>query len=227
VELAEARGWDPELIDLRTKQGWEDLKRILDDRVGDVLAMCGLDMPRRNGWTLIDDPRGDGRECFGSACAPTAWRGRNSTARKGPGAGADRLLPGLVSPRQARRQSRRRLAMQRLGLGNVSAEQLARDRARRPPRCAPGQGARRRHHAGATRKRRAAFAIFANAKPILGTPPSVYLRASRGIDLRAAPFIGPRGGNIAPGSLRFAPAHRYIRRDKHRQRDRRDSLRPA
>jgi hypothetical protein len=73
------------LIDLRTKQGWEDLKRILDDRVSDVFAMCGLEAPRRQGWTLIDDPRGDGRECFGFACAPTAWRGKNSTAPKRAG----------------------------------------------------------------------------------------------------------------------------------------------
>jgi hypothetical protein len=36
------------LIDLRTKQGFDDIKRILDDRPDDVLAMCRIDMRSRS-----------------------------------------------------------------------------------------------------------------------------------------------------------------------------------
>lgn len=71
------------MIDLRTKQGWDDLKRTLDDRISDVLAMCGIEMPRRNGWILIDDPRGDGRESFGICLRADglAWKRFNGTKK--------------------------------------------------------------------------------------------------------------------------------------------------
>jgi hypothetical protein len=97
------------------------------------------------------------------------------------------------------------LAVQRLGLGNVSAEQLARDRAaakERAPR-------RRRQRQAPREKAAAAFAIFAKAaKPISARRPR-SICATRAASICAPPFIGPRGGNIAPGSLRYAAQHRY------------------
>jgi hypothetical protein len=123
------------LIDLRTKQGWEDLKRILDDRVGDVLSLCGLDMPRRNGWTLIDDPRGDGRECFGLCLRADglAWKKFNGT-EKGRALELIAYCHGWYHLDKRGAEPAANLAMQRLGLGNVSAEQLERDRAYRRKR---------------------------------------------------------------------------------------------
>lgn len=101
--------------------------------------------------------------------------------------------------------------MQRLGLGDVSAEQLERDRAAARAKRARAE---EENHSRRDKKSAAAFASFAAAKPIVATLGATYLRDARGIDLTAAPFIGPRGGNIAPGSLRFAPRHRYLSRDR-------------
>jgi hypothetical protein len=53
-------------INLRTREGWDDLKRLLDERPDDVLRLCGIDVKRLGGgWTVIDDPLGRGRDCFG------------------------------------------------------------------------------------------------------------------------------------------------------------------
>jgi hypothetical protein len=199
-------------IDLRTRQGWDDLKRVLDDRVGDVFALCGLDMPRRNGWILIDDPRGDGRECFGICLRADglAWKKFNGT-EKGRALELIAYCHGWYHLDKRGADQAANLAVQRLGLGNISAEQLERDRAAAKVRQAKAQGEndrRRERSAGA------AFAIFAKAAPVLDTIAERYLRDARGIDLRADPFVGPRGGNIAPGSLRFVAQHRYVIRDK-------------
>jgi hypothetical protein len=199
------------VIDLHTKQGWEDLKRILDDRLEDVFAMCGIDAPRRRGWILIDDPRGDGRECFGLCLRSDglAWKKFNG-AEKGRSLELIAYCNGWYDLPKRGADQAANLAVQRMGLGNVSAEQLARDRAAASARQARAQSdgeARRERSAGA------AFAIFAKAQPILGTRADTYLNG-RGIDLGAAPFIGSRGGNIAPGSLRSMERHRYLIRDK-------------
>ena len=200
------------MIDLRTRQGWDDLKRVLDDRVGDVLALCDLEMPRRNGWTLLDDPRGDGRECFGLCLRADglAWKKFNGT-EKGRSLELIAYCHGWYHLDKRGADQAANLAVQRLGLGSITPEQLARDREASKARLAKAQGDndRRRDRSAA-----AAFAIFAQAKPVLGTLAETYLRDARGIDLRAAPFIGPRGGNLAPGSLRFVEQHRYIIRDK-------------
>lgn len=200
------------MIDLRTKQGWEDLKRILDDRVGEVLSLCGLEMPRRNGWTLLDDPRGDGRECFGLCLRADglAWKKFNGT-EKGRALELIAYCHGWYHLDKRGADQAANLALQRLGLGNVSREQLERDRASAKEKRARAEAD---SHNRRDKKAAAAFASFASALQILGTPGEVYLRDARGIDLRTDPFIGPRGGNIAPGSLRFAPAHRYLARDK-------------
>ena len=53
------------MIDLRTRQGWDDLNRILDDRPADVLGPCRIKInPKKGGTIVIDDPRGDGRGNF-------------------------------------------------------------------------------------------------------------------------------------------------------------------
>jgi hypothetical protein len=138
------------VIDLRTKQGWEDLKRILDDRVSDVLAMCGLEAPRRNGWTLIDDPRGDGRECFGICLRADglAWKKFNGT-EKGRALELIAYCHGwydLPSAAPTGRQFCRAAARPRQRLGRAAG---ARSRRRQGAR---GQGGGE-GHAGATRRR--------------------------------------------------------------------------
>jgi hypothetical protein len=202
-------------IDLRTGQGWQDLKRILDDRIGDVLALCNLDMPRRNGWTLLDDPRGDGKACFGLCLRADglAWKKFNGT-EKGRALELIAYCFGWYHLDRRGAEPAANLAMERLGLRKISREQLERDRAasasRRTRADADG-------HARRDRKAAMAFAIFAGGKGVVGSVAGTYLREARGIDLAAAPFIGPRGGNIAPGSLRFVPRHRYLKRNRNNE----------
>ncbi|MDN3278797.1 toprim domain-containing protein [Frankia sp. RB7] len=200
------------MIDLRTRQGWEDLKRILDDRISEVLSLCNLDMPRRNGWTLVDDPRGAGSKCFGLCLRADglAWKKFNGT-EKGRALELVAYCYGWYDMDKRGADPAARFVMERLGLGRVSEEQLARDRASAKEKRAQAE---RDNHQRRDRKAAAAFAAFAGAKPIIGTPADLYLRDARGIDLSAAPFVGPRNGNIAPGSLRFAPSQRYLRRDR-------------
>lgn len=200
------------MIDLRTKHGWEDLKRILDDRVSDVLAICGLDMPRKNGWTLIDDPLGDGRASFGICLRADglSWKRFNGT-EKGRSLELIAYCQGWYQQDKRGALPAANLVISRLGLGAVSAEQLERDRASARARRAKAEV---ENHNRRDKKAAAAFAIFAGASAILDTPGEIYLRDARGIDLRGDPFIGPRGGNLAPGSLRFAPRHRYLVRNK-------------
>lgn len=206
-------------LNLRTRQGWDDLKRILDDRIGDVLALCGLDLPRRNGWTLIDDPRGDGRECFGLCLRGDglAWKKFNGT-EKGRALELIAYCHGWYDLPTRGAEHAAHLAMQRLGLGNVSETQLEQDRARAAAK-------RARHDADAAahrdRKAGAAFAIFAGAGNIIlpdrETVAETYWRVRRGVDFRQAPFIGPRGGSLVPGSLRLVDRHRYLIRDAREQ----------
>ncbi|WP_407160826.1 toprim domain-containing protein [Bradyrhizobium sp. STM 3557] len=107
-----------------------------------------------------------------------------------------------------------KLVLARLGVGQMSraeieaAKRIAADR-----RTADQEDGQRRRE----RKAAAAFAIFAGARRVLDTPAEIYLRDRRGVDLRQAPFLGPRGGSIAPGSLRFVAQHRYLRRNKRNE----------
>lgn len=209
-------------INLRTRQGWDDLKRILDDRVADVLSLCGLDMPRRNGWTLIDDPRGDGHDCFGLCLRADglSWKKFNGTER-GRALELIAYCHGWYDLEKRGAEPAANLALQRFGLAKISDEQLEKDRA------ASAQRRRRAHAEGTARRERyagAAFAIFAGAARIVAAgvaanTSELYLRQARGVDLRAAPFLGPRGGLIAPGSLRHVARHRYLIRDKKGQVD--------
>lgn len=204
------------MIDLRSKQGWEDLKRILDDRVDDVFAMCGLDAPRRHGWILLDDPRGAGRDCFGICLRADglAWKKFNGT-EKGRALELIAYCNGWYDLPKRGAEQAANFAVDRLGLGRISPEQLARDRA-----AAKEKRARAEADGNARRDRTAAaaFAIFAGAEPIIPkhrhTASGKYLCHARGLDLRGPPFIGPRGGNLAPGSLRNVPRHRYVIRDR-------------
>jgi len=66
----------------------------------------------------------------------------------------------------------------------------------------------------AARRQAAARAIWFDAEPkILDTPAETYLREARGIDLRADPFIGPRGGSLVPSAIRFAPLLKHVDQD--------------
>ncbi len=202
-------------INLRTGQGWIDLKTILDDRISDVLALCNLDTPKKNGWTLYDDPRGDGRECFGICMRADgmSWKKFNGT-EKGRALELIAYYFGWYHLKDRGAQEAAHLAMQRLGLGHVSNEQIEKDRASAVVRQAKARDAEKERR---EKTAAAAFAIFAGAKPIVADTRTVareYMAGRRGIDLAAPPFIGPRGGNIAPGSLRFIPRHRYVIRDK-------------
>ncbi|KPG01803.1 hypothetical protein IP86_03065 [Rhodopseudomonas sp. AAP120] len=203
-------------INLRTRQGWEDLKRILDDRIGEVLNLCGLDLPRRGGWTVLDDPLGQGHDSFGLCLRADglSWKRFNGT-EKGRALELIAYCNGWYDLANRGAEPAARLAMQRLGLGRIDEAQLARDRAAAAERRAQAEKDGRDQ---AERRAAAAFAIFVNAQPVLGTVADYYLRERRGIDLSAPPFIGPRGGCLAPGSLRFAPQHRYVIRDRRNLR---------
>jgi hypothetical protein len=200
-------------IDLRTRQGFDDIKRILDDRPDDVLAMCGIRIaPRRGATIVIDDPRGQGRGNFALWLKADGLSWKNyTTDEKGRSLELIAYCQGWYHLQNRGGKEAARFAMERLGLGNVPAEQLARDRMQ-----AAVASARDATRAAAEldRRRRSAFATFINAVSVLDTPAETYLREIRGIDLRAAPFIGPRGGNIAPNCLRFVASHKYIRRDR-------------
>jgi hypothetical protein len=192
-------------IDLRTRQGFDDIKRILDDRPDDVLAMCRIKIaPRRGATIVIDDPRGQGRGNFAIWLKADGLSWKNYTSdEKGRSLELIAYCQGWYHLQNRGGKEAARFAMERLGLGNVPAEQLARDRMQ-----AAVASARDATRAAAEldRRRRSAFATFINARPVLDTPAETYLREIRGIDLRAAPFIGPRGGNIAPGPCALSPS---------------------
>ncbi|MFA6267650.1 MAG: hypothetical protein WC670_18280 [Pseudolabrys sp.] len=202
------------MIDLRTRQGFEDIKRILDDRPDDVLALCGIALPEKRGGTIvIDDPRGSGRGNFALWLKADGLSWKNyTTDEKG------RLLELIAYCNGWYHLDKRggpeaaRFAVERLGLGSVDKAQLERDRVSAR---AKADQAQKDADASLKRQRAAAFKLFTDtAVPILGTPGEFYLRHARGIDLRAAPFIGLRGGSRAPGCLRFVPRHKYVHRDK-------------
>ncbi|MFT4115438.1 toprim domain-containing protein [Bradyrhizobium sp.] len=200
------------MINLRTRQGWDDLKQKLDDRIGEVLRLCKLEEPTRKGWTLYDDPRGDGQKCFGLCLRADglSWKKFNGT-EKGRALELVAYCYGWYHMDKRGADAAARFVIERLGLAHVSEEELARDRAAAKVKRVQAEAD---NHKRRDKKAAAAFAAFAGARPIIGTPADLYLRDARGIDLTAPPFVGPRRGNIAPGSLRFAPSHRYLLRDK-------------
>ncbi len=205
-------------INLRTAQGWQDLKRILDDKVEDVLSLLKIDVPAQRTTCVIDDPRGSGNGNF------AIWRKADGLSWKCFTTGDKGRILELISyvsgwyhldGRGSKEAAN--WAIDQLGLGRVSREQLDKDRENAK---AAQVKARAIEDEALRRKQGAAFHTFANESvPIIGadgfeTGAAIYLRVARGIDLRADPFVGPRGGSIAPGALRFKARHKYVHRDK-------------
>lgn len=205
------------MINLKTKQGWDDLKRILDGRPGDVLELCKIKLSVSNKRTaVIDDPRGHGRGNFAIWIKSDglSWKNFTNDYYRGRSLELIAYCNGWFDMKNRGADEAARYAMDRLGLDhNISQEQLEQDRAN-------AQAANIKHRAEADaelkRQQSWAFQLFVkNAVPILGTLGETYLREARGIDLREAPFIGPRGGNLAPAALRFLPRHKYTHRLKN------------
>ncbi|NUU41391.1 DUF7146 domain-containing protein [Tardiphaga robiniae] len=203
-------------IDLRTGQGWQDLKNILDGRPEDVLDLCRIKLPSKKGGTiLIDDPRGQGSQNFAIWIKGDglSWKNYTDSSYRGRSLELIAYCNGWFQLKNRGADEAARYAMDRLGLDStISKEQLEKDRAN-------AQAAREKHKTDADaelkRQQQWAFQLFVKtAVPILGTLGEVYLREARAVDLRKAPFIGPRGGNLAPAALRFIPRHKYVQRDK-------------
>lgn len=199
-------------INLRTKDGVEDLKRILDDRPSDVLDMCGIAVPARRANRIdMDDPRGSGRKNFAIwfYADGLSWK-CFTTGDAGKSLELIAYCNGWFHLERRGFKEAAAFAVDRLGLGRVSAEQLAADRAQSRARQEKQQA-----EADAAAERRAgrAFALFANAAPLAGTLAEKYLRLARGIDLSVAPFRGPRKGRRTPSALRYIAAHAYAIRD--------------
>lgn len=201
-------------INLRTRQGWEDLKRVLDDRPHDVLDLCRIKVKVKKGATIVvDDPRGDGRGNFAIwiKADGLSWKSFTDDSKRGRALELIAYCHGWYHLDRRGAAEAANFAMSRLGIAGISQAQLDADRAKAQERQADN---RAQIDAEADRRRKAAFAIFAEAKPLLGTIGETYCRVRRGIDLRQDPFIGPRGGSWAPGSLRFIVRHKYIIRDR-------------
>lgn len=199
-------------IDLRTAQGFADVKSILDARPDDVLALCGIKLPAKRGGTIvIDDPRGQGKANFALWLKADGLSWKNyTTDDKGRSLELIAYCQGWYHLARRGANEAARFAVARLHLGTVDAGKLARDRAGAQARA---DAARGEEKAEQQRQRRAAFALFTSAQSIMGTPAETYLRLKRGVDLSAAPFIGPRAGNIASHALRYLPSHKYVHRD--------------
>lgn len=205
------------MINLHTRDGWDDLKRTLDDRPDDVLRMCGIDIKRvRSGGGPYDDPRGGGRDNFGIwfKADGLSWKSF-TTGERGRSLELIAYCHGWYHLENRGSAPAANFAIAQLGLGKISEQQLAADRAQASARRARAQ---RDTKTERDRKATAAFKLFRDAEDILiGTPAGVYLREARGIDVSAAPFIGPRGGSLVPGCLRLLRSHKYIRRDRNKQ----------
>ena len=219
-------------INLKTKQGWDDLKRELDDRMLDVLRALRLPDPKGNGTILMCDPTGG--DANPSFVIWTRKPGGLSWKRYGSIYGGKTLeliayINGWFHAPKKGADEAARWAISQLGLGEIDAAQLSRDRA-------AAQARRVNENKAAAeelrRRQSAAFQTFVkDSIPILGvsgegTGAEIYLRDARGIDLRKAPFIGPRGGATPPHALRFKAQHKYIHRDRSGKKIR-ESYHPA
>lgn len=205
-------------INLRTRQGWDDLKRELDKRAGDVLGRLRLDLPEQKATCVIDDPQGRGHGNF------AIWRKADGISWKNFATDEKGRILELIAyckgwyhlPNRGAAEAAT-WALDALGLGRVSQAEL--DRARAKAQAAQAH-ARDEEAEALRRKQGRAFHIFARqAVPILGaggeeTGAAIYLRVARGIDLRAAPFVGPRRGRVVPHALRFLARHVYVHRDR-------------
>ncbi|EKS26701.1 DUF7146 domain-containing protein [Afipia felis] len=200
-------------INLRTAQGWQDLKAILDDRPGDVLRICKLDVGARRSTAVIDDPRGSGHGNFAiwQKADGLSWK-NYTTGECGRSLELIAYCQGWYHLNRRGAQEAANWAIDMLGLGRISQAELDRDRAKS---FAVQARARNTQAEELRRKQGRAFYTFAKeAVPIIGTGGEIYLREARGIDLRKAPFLGPRNGLIVPHALRFKASHKYIHRNK-------------
>ncbi|KQW22128.1 hypothetical protein ASC80_01655 [Afipia sp. Root123D2] len=205
-------------INLHTREGWDDLRRILDDRAADILGRLQLDMPKRGGVIVIDDPRQSGHGNFAIWLKADGLSWKNFTSGdKGRMLELIAYIKGWYHLDKRGYKEAANWAIDALGLGRVSREQLQRDRANAQTAQVKAQA---KQDEELRRKQGAAFYTFTRESvPILGahgegTGAEIYLREARGIDLRAVPFLGPRGGLIAPAALRFKARHKYVHRDK-------------
>ncbi|MCD0419498.1 hypothetical protein LOC51_19965 [Rubrivivax sp. JA1024] len=203
-------------INLRTGQGWSDLKRVLDDRPSDVLALCRLDLDVPTGSTsrtiVTDDPRGQGHDNFALWFKADGLSWKNyTTGECGRSLELIAYCNGWYHLDRRGAMEAARFACDRLRLSRIDQKQLEQDRDRAAAQRAQAE---KDAEADQARKRAAAFNLFRNALPILGTAAETYWREARTIDLRAAPFVGPRGGSLVPNCLRFVPRHKYVHRDR-------------
>lgn len=205
-------------INLRTAEGWQDLKRILDDRADEVLYRLKIDVPAKKSTALIDDPRqsGHGNFAIWRKADGLSWK-NFTTDEKGRILELIAYVNGWFHLNRKGAQEAANWAINALGLGRVSKADLDRDRAN----AVAAQARARDAEAEVLRRQqgRAYFTFAKDSAPILGpngeeTGAAIYLRVARGIDLRADPFLGPRGGRIWPHSLRFKDRHVYVHRDK-------------
>lgn len=200
-------------INLRTREGWDDLKRILDDRPEDVLRICSLDVATRRTTIVTDDPLGGGHDNFAIWLKADGLSWKNyTTGECGRSLELIAYCQGWYNLDRRGAAEAARFAIAQFGLGSIDQAALDRDRA-------ASQQQQRQHRAAAAeelrRKQGNAYHTFIKAAvPILGTGAEIYLREARGIDLRGEPFIGPRGGLIVPHALRFLARHKYVRRDR-------------
>jgi len=187
----------------------EDIKRAANARPNDVLAWCGLrEHFDSKTYILISNPmRADRHPSF------CIWNKGGTVSFKDLAGGAQGDVLHLVAycngwydqPKKGLRETCRYLT-DKLGLGNVSKEQLERDRERSRRREA--EILKKSDEDRARAEGRAQELFFGAQVDILDTPVDTYLREARGIDLRALP-AGPRGGSRLPSVLRYLSEHEH------------------
>jgi hypothetical protein len=188
---------------MKDRREVERIKAIAHDRMGEVLDALGLRGVKPGATLVLNSPV---REDHDPSLA--IWTKGGTIAFKDFGSGQQGDLFGLIAylkrwdhlPHRGFPESLRWL-QDILGLRSMTAAQrtAAAHKGRERQAKAAAEAA-----AGAEWRRRAARHLFYHARPLLGTVGETYL-ASRGIELRDAPFIGPKGGALVPHALRFVP----------------------